>query len=98
MKGSLCGENIERALVIGSDGSVSPCVMGCVPVKGDNFHYFGGKKQRLEKISFGNIADIPLNMVWSRKEYKSFRGNLDRAIEDYPCKNCMKRFPLYLNT
>ena len=98
MKESLCGENTEKALVIGSDGSVSPCVMGCVPVKGDNFHYFGGKKQRLEKISFGNIADIPLNMVWSRKEYKSFRGNLDRAIEDYPCKNCMKRFPLDLNT
>lgn len=92
MKESFCSENIGRALVVGSDGCVSPCVMGCLPVKGDNFYYFGGKKRKVEKIVFGNIADQQLNIIWNKKEYKSFRDKLNRGIMDYLCKSCMKRF------
>jgi MoaA/NifB/PqqE/SkfB family radical SAM enzyme len=96
MEISFCSENIGRALVIGSDGCVSPCVFGSLPVKGNNYFYFGGDRQKIEDISFGNIADEPLNEIWGKKEYKRFVRELDRGIADGLCKNCMKRLHLNL--
>jgi hypothetical protein len=34
-----CSENIPHAVVVGSDGSISPCVMKQMPVKGENYYY-----------------------------------------------------------
>jgi MoaA/NifB/PqqE/SkfB family radical SAM enzyme len=98
MKSSFCGENAGRALVIGSDGCVSPCVMTCIPVKGTNFHYFNGKQQKLEKISFGNLADQPINEIWNKKEYRSFVKKYQEGNSIYFCQNCMKRFTMDLQT
>lgn len=95
MKKSFCGENTGKALVAGSDGNISPCIMGCLPVKGDNYFYFEGKQQKIKNISFGNIADEPLNEIWNKGEYKNFRQSLNReGIAASFCNNCMKRFPL----
>lgn len=92
MEESSCSENIERALVIGSDGSVSPCVMGLIPVAGENFFYFIGNKIRLEKLVFGNISEETLNKVWNKEEYKNFirshRNNDCRRL----CEYCQKHF------
>ena len=95
---SFCSENIGQALVIGSDGCVSPCVFGCIPVKGDNIYYFEGRKRKIEKILFGNIVEQPLNIIWNKKEYKSFRGGMAGGGMGYMCKNCMKRFHLNLHS
>jgi len=37
-----CSENISQAIVVGSDGNISPCVMTQIPAKGENFYYFRG--------------------------------------------------------
>jgi MoaA/NifB/PqqE/SkfB family radical SAM enzyme len=87
-----CSENITRALVVGSDGSVSPCVMAQIPVDGDNFYYFRGKRETLRKLTFGNIAHEPLNTIWHRKEYKSFIRSFIRGGVHSFCQNCLKRF------
>jgi MoaA/NifB/PqqE/SkfB family radical SAM enzyme len=96
MEESYCSENVGRALVVGSDGSVSPCVMGQIPVEGHNFCYFGGNRQTIEKLVFGNIADEELNTIWNKKEYKNFIRTLARGGTFPFCRNCLKRFILDL--
>jgi MoaA/NifB/PqqE/SkfB family radical SAM enzyme len=85
-----CPENIEKALFIGSDGSVSPCVMANIPVAEDAVHYFRGTKTRLGKIIFGNIADQKIVDIWRQKEYKKFRKSFSRVHRSYNCSTCAK--------
>lgn len=92
MKGSYCSENISRAVVVGSDGSVSPCVMAQIPVEGNSFYYFRGKRHIVRKLAFGNIGDEPLNTIWHRKEHKSFIRSFIRGEVPAFCQNCFKRF------
>ena len=96
MEESYCTENVGRALVVGSDGCVSPCVMALIPVRGDNFHYFRGEKRTIGKLAFGNIADEELNTIWHKKEYKSFTRSLIRGNAVPFCQGCLKRFILDL--
>jgi hypothetical protein len=91
---SICPENAGRALVVGSDGCVSPCVMGQIPVKGNNSFYFAGNRRTIEKLSFGNIADEALNVIWNKKEYRSFVRKLSRGNTDHICRYCPKCFTL----
>jgi hypothetical protein len=42
LKGFYCMENCARSIVVGSDGSVSACVMLQIPAEGMNYHYFIG--------------------------------------------------------
>jgi MoaA/NifB/PqqE/SkfB family radical SAM enzyme len=85
-------ENAAHVVVVGSDGGVSPCVMAQIPVEGENQHYFRKQKQRLRKISFGNIADDPLNEIWHRNEYKRFLKNYKKGKTPSFCTNCLKGF------
>jgi len=97
MEESFCNENVGRALVIGSNGYITPCVMAQIPVGGDNFHYFGGKRQIIKKLVFGNIADEALDTIWYKKEYKSFVRKLTRGDTAPFCQDCLKRFFLDLH-
>ncbi|MGD9159828.1 MAG: radical SAM/SPASM domain-containing protein [Desulfobacteraceae bacterium] len=92
MEESFCSENIEKAVVIGSDGSVSPCVMGLIPVKGDKYYYFREKRIKLEKLVFGNLAEETLDIVWNKKEYKKFIREHRNKKFVQSCKYCQKRF------
>jgi MoaA/NifB/PqqE/SkfB family radical SAM enzyme len=87
-----CMENAARAVVVGSDGGVSPCVMAEIPVEGENEHYFRKQKQRLRKIIFGNIADDPLNEIWYREEYRRFLRTYRRGKSPAFCMDCLKGF------
>ncbi|MBW1801697.1 MAG: radical SAM protein [Deltaproteobacteria bacterium] len=89
---SHCSENIHRALVIGSDGSVSPCVMTQIPFADKNCYYFKGQKEILQKLSFGNTADDSLNNIWHRQEYTQFIKTLLCGQTPNLCQNCYKRF------
>jgi len=87
-----CSENISRALVVGSDGSVSPCVMAQVPVEGECFYCFRGQKEPLRRLVFGNIADGSLSEIWSQREYRQFvRAHFKSEVPDF-CTRCNKRF------
>ena len=89
---SKCSENISRAIVVGSDGSISSCVMTQIPVVGENFYYFKGQMQRLQKLTFGNLYYDWLNDVWHRKVYRKFiRTGLRGGIPNV-CQNCYKRY------
>jgi MoaA/NifB/PqqE/SkfB family radical SAM enzyme len=87
-----CMENATNAIVVNSDGSVFPCVMAQVPVKGKNFYYFGKKRQILQKLSFGNIADDSLNRIWHKKEYKQFVRSYRKGKPPVICMNCLKGY------
>ena len=86
-----CSENIPRAVVLGSDGSISPCVMKQVPVKGENFYYSKGQKHLQQNLSFGNIHTDSLNTIWHRKEYRQFVRNFQKDKAPNICRNCLKR-------
>jgi MoaA/NifB/PqqE/SkfB family radical SAM enzyme len=92
MKKFHCMENAAEAVVVGSDGSVSPCVMTQIPVEGENEHYFRKQKHRLRKMSFGNIAEDSLNEIWHRKEYKRFLQTYRRGKPPAFCMDCLKGF------
>ncbi len=86
-----CGENIGNAIVIGSDGSVSPCVMKQIPANGKNFHYFRGQKHDLENLAFGNISEDSLNNICHLKAYKGFVRGFLLDTPPKPCRSCLKQ-------
>jgi len=91
-KGGGCSENISKALVVGSNGDVSPCVMTQVPVKGKNVYYFQGKMTELQRLAFDNIGKDSLNTIWHRKGYRAFRQSFRREQVPDICGKCYKRF------
>ena len=87
-----CSENISRAIVIGSEGGMAPCVMTQIPVVGKNFYYFRGQRQRLQTLTFGNLYYDRLNDVWHRKEHRRFIRKSLRGGVPGICINCFKRY------
>jgi MoaA/NifB/PqqE/SkfB family radical SAM enzyme len=89
---SCCSENVGRALVVGSNGDISPCVMARIPVTGDNYQYVWGNRRPVRHVGFGNIADKPLHLIWHSKAYKRFvrRRLLGKQVSF--CQPCLKRF------
>ena len=86
-----CSENIPRAVVVGSDGRRSFCVMKQIPAKGENSFYLRGQKQLQKNLSFGNIHEKSLNTIWHRKEYQQFVRNFQKGKALDVCRNCLKR-------
>ena len=91
VKKTECSENIHRALVIGSDGSLSPCVMTNVPAGGENFYYCEGVKRRLPRVVFGNVLNTTISDIWAQKEYERFRASFGKRRQSKACKHCLKR-------
>ena len=85
-----CSENIPLAVVVGSDGSVSPCVMKQIPVKGENYFYSNGQKQLQKNFSFGDIHTDSLNAIWHRKEYRQFVRSFQKDKAPHICMSCLK--------
>lgn len=87
-----CSENVARAVVVGSDGSISPCVFTCMPVQGVNYYYFRGQRQIQQNLSFGNIQTEDLNTIWHRKDYREFASTQTGRRIPAVCRNCYKGF------
>ena len=85
-----CSENIPHAVVVGSDGSISPCVMKQIPVKGENFHYCRGQKRLQKNLAFGNILIDSLSTIWHRKEYRQFVRDFQNNKTPNICLHCLK--------
>ncbi len=84
-----CSENIQKSAVIGSDGSVSPCVMVNLSVSGPVMHWAYGKRFVRKNISWGNLMRDNFSTIWRRKGYKGFRKS--EEMEGEQCRNCLKR-------
>lgn len=87
-----CGENVNRAAVVGSDGCVSPCVFTQIPARGENFDYFRGREVVQRNLSFGNIECESLNNIWAQKVYQQFRRTHLRGQKPEVCKTCLKGY------
>lgn len=85
-----CMENIPKAVVVSSEGIISPCVMKQIPVKGKNYHYFRGQSQLQQNLSFGNIHKNSLNTIWNAHDYQQFVREFRQGETPTICKNCLK--------
>ena len=85
-----CSENIPRAVVVGSDGSLSPCVMKQIPVRGDNYYFVNNQKHLQQNLSFGNIQKESLNTIWHR-EYRQFMREFCNGKGPVVCQSCLKK-------
>ena len=86
-----CSENIPGAVVVGSDGSLSPCVMKQMPVRGDNYYFVNRQKQLQQNLSFGNIQKESLHTIWQRKQYRQFMREFRNGKGPAICRNCLKK-------
>lgn len=85
-----CAENIQRALFVSADGSVSPCVYVNVPV--DHAEYARqGRAAPYSRITFGNVNEQLLPALWRAEPYVRFRENLAENKPEGFCRNCPKR-------
>jgi hypothetical protein len=86
-----CGENIPHAVVVGSDGSLSPCVLKQLPMKGDNYYFVDGHKHLQCNLSFGNIQKQSLNTIRHCRECRQFVGEFLTGNGPAACQNCLKK-------
>jgi len=86
-----CSENVSKAVVVGSDGSLSPCVMKQIPVRGDNYYFTDGQKRLQQNLSFGNIQQEALKTIWHHKDYRQFIREFRSGHTPVACRNCLKK-------
>jgi len=86
-----CSENIPKAVVVGSDGSLSPCVMKQIPVQGDNHYFIDGQKRLQQNLSFGNIQQESLRTIRRNKPYRRFIREFCNGSAPVVCQNCLKK-------
>ncbi|SDB22287.1 Radical SAM superfamily enzyme, MoaA/NifB/PqqE/SkfB family [Desulfonatronum thiosulfatophilum] len=86
----VCAENVQRALFVSADGEVSPCVYANVPV--DHAEYARqGQPAPYSRVTFGNVNDEHLPVIWRNKQYDQFREGLEKNKPATICRNCPKR-------
>ena len=86
-----CSENIPGAVVVGSDGSLSPCVMKQIPVQGENVYYINGQICVQQNLSFGKIQQESLRTIWHRKQYRRLVREFRNGKTPVVCQNCLKK-------
>ncbi len=74
----------DRAMVVGSDGGLSPCY-----ALSHNYSYFAvdGKKKQVSRYILGNINKQPLSEIWMSEEYVRFRSEV-RGFHFPSCPDC----------
>jgi MoaA/NifB/PqqE/SkfB family radical SAM enzyme len=85
----ICPENVEWALFVGADGSVSPCVFANLPVSRATYVAKGGERPYLRLI-FGNLNETPLPAIWRQRAYLNFRRSFFTGKLISPCRGCLK--------
>jgi MoaA/NifB/PqqE/SkfB family radical SAM enzyme len=86
-----CSENIPGSVVVGSDGSLSPCVIKQIPVQGENVYYINGQICVQQNLAFGKIQQESLKAIWYRKEYRKFVREFRNGNTPVACQYCLKR-------
>jgi MoaA/NifB/PqqE/SkfB family radical SAM enzyme len=84
-----CTENVQRAVCIASDGSVSPCVYTNMQVPGACYMPQREKRQ-YERMVFGNIREKSLRTIWQEKGYAAFRNSFHKRALSASCVGCPK--------
>jgi MoaA/NifB/PqqE/SkfB family radical SAM enzyme len=79
----VCEEDPLRNLYISVDGQVAPCVFLYPPAPSPITRIFCGREQAIEKVSFGNIFNEPLEQIWNNPVYAAFREKLNRRKKKF---------------
>jgi MoaA/NifB/PqqE/SkfB family radical SAM enzyme len=85
-----CSENVQRALFIGVDGSVAPCVFAALPVR-DVTIVRAGEERPYRRRTFGDVHRSSLSSLWRSREFRRFRDSFDSGMVDDVCLGCPKR-------
>jgi MoaA/NifB/PqqE/SkfB family radical SAM enzyme len=94
-KGTTCTENIHRALFVGADGTVSPCVYRNIPVRGKRLAAIGSG-ELYERLIFGKVEDESLPSIWHGRSHDAFRKAFMNGSPGGMCGSCPKRLSLLL--
>jgi MoaA/NifB/PqqE/SkfB family radical SAM enzyme len=86
-----CSENIAQAIVMGSNGNLSPCVMKQLPMRGENYYFLDKKKHLQCNLSFGNIQKESLTTIRHHREYRKFVREFLTGNGPTACQNCLKK-------
>jgi MoaA/NifB/PqqE/SkfB family radical SAM enzyme len=86
-----CSENIPQAVVVGSDGSLSPCVMKQIPLRGDNHYFINGQKRLQQNLSFGNVQQESLRTLLRNKRCRQFIRDFRNGGTPLACQDCLKK-------
>jgi hypothetical protein len=84
-----CSENVERALVVGADGDVHPCVGGNLSVD-PAAPLPPGALPPLPRLTFGSVREATLSSLWVGAAYKAFRKSFRANALDPACRACPK--------
>jgi MoaA/NifB/PqqE/SkfB family radical SAM enzyme len=85
-----CSENIAQALFVGADGSVAPCVYANLPVE-QEVCLRQGQHLPYRRLTFGNVNDLMLPVIWRGEAYSQFRHDLVAGRPAPFCRQCPKR-------
>lgn len=72
----VCDEDPMRNLYISVEGEVAPCVYLYPPVSPPINRIFCDNPVSINKMTFGNIFQEPLDRIWNRASYVAFRERL----------------------
>jgi MoaA/NifB/PqqE/SkfB family radical SAM enzyme len=89
-RNGICTENVERALFVSADGTVSPCVFTNIPVF-EAFHMAGGCEQQYRRLTFGTVTETSVPAIWFSRNYTTFRDSFDSTLLPF-CQECPKLY------
>jgi MoaA/NifB/PqqE/SkfB family radical SAM enzyme len=90
----ICTENVQHALVVSSDGEVSPCVFANIPAALTQYAR-NGQPAPYHRMTFGNINNQLLPVIWRKERYQRFRASLKEDNPPAFCLTCPKRIRPY---
>jgi MoaA/NifB/PqqE/SkfB family radical SAM enzyme len=70
---AMCPENPLSSIYVSVDGEVSPCVYVNPPVRSPFVRIFEEEAYEVERTSFGNLFQEPLDQIWNKQAYRVFR-------------------------
>ena len=84
-----CSENIQKALFVSADGTVSPCTLTNIPVAEGNA---GCTEQErpYHRTVFGTVRESSLPAIWRSREYARFRRAHAQGVPPRGCRDCPK--------
>lgn len=85
----ICPENVQGALFVGAAGRVSPCVFANLPVSRATY-YVRGTERPYQRLTFGNLDELPLPAIWRQQAYVNFRRSFFTGKLISLCQNCLK--------
>jgi len=86
-----CTENVQRAMVVASDGTVTPCVYTDLEIPGASFWRHGERRPCL-RLGMGNVHREPLQTIWRKEAYRQFRRSFSRGPLVAQCQTCPKLY------